>query len=149
MIHLSTIHEDRLTPFHRNHFILMVDNLPDMSVFRKNGDENQRCISIQEYRKTYPRASKETIANLFLTHLQITLSQGNTDYLLVYNDKNKKETFDLANVLLQLFEIRPTSSEEERIVDAIRAYGAEWTYLLLTAESTLPRIGPTLKPMNV
>lgn len=149
MIHLSTIHEDRLTPFHRNHFILMVDNLQDMSVFRRNGDQNQQRISIQEYRDTYPRASKETLANLFLTHLQITLSQGNTDYLLVYNDANKQETFDLANVLLQLFDIRPTTSEEERIVDAIRSYAAEWTYLLLTAESTLPRIAPTLKPLNV
>lgn len=149
MIHLSTIHEKRLTPFHRRYFILSVDELENMGVFGQFGLSQPGGISIQKYRQAFPKATDLTIANLLLSNLHVTLQQGIRDYLLVYSDSTKAETLDLANALMELFALTASTKEEQDVINQIKTFSNKWTYLMLSAEEEMPRVRTVLNPLHV
>jgi hypothetical protein len=143
MIHLSTIHESNLTTFHRNHFILTVSDLNDTSIFKDHDLTNDNHISIETCRRLFPNASKDTIANLLLTALQIKIGLGETHFLFVFNDDNKEESLDVVNGLVQVFELTPSSDEQKAYFDFLKTYALDWTHILIAEEQRLKKIGTT------
>lgn len=143
MIYLSTIHEKNLTPFHRNHFILTVTDLNDTSIFKDHDFTNDNHISIETCRRLFPVTSKETIANLLLTTLQIKIGQGEAHFLFVFNDDNKEESLDVVNGLVQVFGLIPSSDEQKAYFDFLKTYALDWTHILIAEDQRLGKIGTT------
>ncbi|AFQ30347.1 hypothetical protein P4493_10200 [Bacillus thuringiensis] len=143
MINLSTIHESNLTAFHRNHFILAVTDLKDTSIFKDDDFTNDNHISIETCRRLFPNASEKTVASLLLTALQMKIEQGETHFLFVFNDDNKEESLDVINGLVHIFELTPTSDEQEAYFDFLKTYEKNWTHILIAEEQRLNKIGST------
>lgn len=141
MIYLSTIHEAHLTMFHRNHFIVSTTDLKDLSIFKDNDPDNDNHISIETCRRLFPNASKSTIAGILLTSLQLKIQQGTNQFLLVFNNDNKIESFDLLNGLVQIFDLVPNSPEQKEYFDYIQTYAFDWTHILIAEEERLNKIG--------
>lgn len=140
MLHFSTIHESKLTKFNRNHFILTVTDLNDTSIFKDHDSTNDNHFSIETCRRIFPNATKETIANLLLTTLQIKIEQGETHFLFVFNDENKAESLDVVNGLVHVLELTQSSPEQKAYFDFLKTYALEWTHILIAEESRLTRI---------
>jgi len=140
LIHLSTINEEKLTSFNRNHFILSVTDLKDTAIFKDHDLNNDNHISIETCRRLFPNASKQTIANLLLTTLQIKIQQGETHFLFVFNEGNKAESLDVVNGLVQVFDLTPSTPEQEAYFSFLKAYAFEWTHILIAEEERLNKI---------
>lgn len=141
MIHLSTINETNLTTFHRNHFILSVTDLKDTSVFKDHDFNNENHISIETCKRIFPEATKTTIANLILTTIQIKIGQGQTNLLFVFNEENEAESFDVVNGLTQIFNLKPSNSEQNTYFEILKGYAGDWTQSLLIEEERFNKIG--------
>lgn len=140
MIALSTIHESKLTKFHRNHTIISVSDLPDTSIFKDGDLDNEKHISIEECRRLFPKASNKAIAGLLHTYLQLKLADGERNFLVVFNDENREVSFDIINGLVQVMNLEPATEEQEKYFAYLRTFALEWTHLLIAEEATKPKI---------
>ncbi|MFE7817887.1 hypothetical protein ACFU1R_06795 [Priestia megaterium] len=140
MIHLSTINEEKLTSFNPNHFILSVTDLKNTAPFKNHDLNNDNHISIETCRRLFPSSSNQTIASLMLTTLQIKIQQGKTHFLFVFNEKNKAESFDVVNGLIRVFNLTPSTPEQEAYFSFFKAYAFEWTHILIAEDKRLNKI---------
>ncbi|MES9681664.1 hypothetical protein ABWK22_01865 [Gottfriedia acidiceleris] len=141
MIHFSTINEGNLTAFHRNHFIISITDLKDTSIFKDHDLNNENHISIETSRRLFPKATNITIANLVLTMLQMQIEAGKTHFLFVFNDDNKEESFDMVNGLVLIWELMPSSDEQQQYFDYLRTFAQEWTHLIVAEDKRKKEIG--------
>ncbi|MEC3030059.1 hypothetical protein P9Z86_08740, partial [Bacillus thuringiensis] len=75
--------------------------------------------------------------------LQMKIEQGETHFLFVFNDDNKEESLDVINGLVHIFELTPTSDEQEAYFDFLKTYEKNWTHILIAEEQRLNKIGST------
>lgn len=137
---LSTIHHENLTNFHRNHFIITVTDLKDTEQLKTSLLNDENYISIETCRRLFPNASKESIAGLLLTTLQMKISQQKTDFLFVFNDEDKCEAMDILNGLVHVLGLTPKQEQQEKYFEMIKAYGVDWTHILIEQEQRLKKI---------
>lgn len=135
MIALSTIHESKLTKFHRNHIIFSVSDLPDTSIFKGKDLDNEQHISIEECRRLFPKANNQAIASLLFTYLHLKIAEGERNFLFVFNDENREVSFDVINGLVQILDLEPSTEEQEQYFAYLRTYALEWTHLLLAEKA--------------
>lgn len=140
MITLSTIHERKLTRFHRNHYIICVSNLQNTSSLEGDDLQNEKHFSIEMCNDLYPNASMETKAGILLTSIQRKIQEGVQNFLLVFNDDTKYETIDLLNAFVLVLQLEPSNEEEKNKYDLLRAYAGEWTHAILRTEEKYGKI---------
>lgn len=140
MIALSTIHESHLTKFHRNHFILTVSDLKDLSIFKDFDLDNENHFSLETAREVFPNASNETLAGLLLTTIKLKLQEGERNFLFVFNDENKTESLDIVNGLIHVFNLVAANEQQAKQFEYLKTFALEWTHLLIAEEDRKPKI---------
>ncbi|UOE58168.1 hypothetical protein [Cytobacillus oceanisediminis] len=131
MLQLSTIHENNLTKFHRNHFILSVKDLKDASIFKGEDIQNDNHFTIQSFKRLFPNATKDTTAAIITMTIKIKLGQGTENFLFAFNDQTKNETLDIVNGLVWVFDFKSGNAEQEGFFRYLETHAGEWTQLLL------------------
>ncbi|BCT30374.1 hypothetical protein [Bacillus velezensis] len=140
MLHLASIHEKNLTMFHRNHFILSISDLEESDIF----NDHDNHISIETCRRLFPNASMSTLASLIISSIQIKIGEGVENFLLVFNEDNKVESLDFLNGLIYVFDLTPSSREQEAFYDFLRSYAQDWTHKLIAEEKRLNKSESTI-----
>lgn len=140
LITLSTIHEKKLTRFHRNNYIICISNLTNKSSLEGDDLQNEKHFSIETCNSLYPKASMETKAGIFLTSIQRKIQEGEHNFLLVYNDDTKHEAMDILNALVLVLELEPTNEEQKMKYESLRAFANAWTHAILRAEQKYNKI---------
>ncbi|WP_263117519.1 hypothetical protein [Bacillus subtilis] len=144
MLHLASIHEKNLTMFHRNHFILSISDLEESDIFNDHDLDDDNHISIETCRRLFPNASMSTLASLIISSIQIKIGEGVENFLLVFNEDNKVESLDLLNGLIYVFDLTPSSREQEAFYDFLRSYAQDWTHKLIAEEKRLNKSESTI-----
>lgn len=145
MINLSTIHESKLTKFHRNHYIITVTDLKDTSIFKKHDPDCEKHFSLETCIRLFPNASKKTIASLLLTSMRVQVLDGQSNFLFVFNDENREVSFDIVNGLVHVLRLEASNEEQEKYFEYLRTFALEWTHYLIEEEARQPKMGEYLQ----
>lgn len=148
MISLATIHEDKITRFQRNHYIISISDLKNKSSIGREDLQNEEHIIIETVKKMYPCASMETVAGILLTSIQLKLQFGERRFLLSFTDETKRESMDLLNGLFMVLQLEATTEEQQKTFEALRPYAGKWTEALCRVEEKYHKMDNTLKSLR-
>ncbi|WP_462405909.1 hypothetical protein [Gracilibacillus sp. Marseille-QA3620] len=140
MINFATIHEDKLTRFQRNHYIISISDLHNKSSIGHEDIHNEEHITIETIKKIFPHASTETVAGLLLLSIKLKIIEGETQFLLTFTDETKPESLDLLNGLIIAFQLEATTEDQQRNFEILRTYAGKWTKAICRKKSNISRI---------
>ncbi len=145
MISLATIHEDKITRFQRNHYIISISDLKNKSSIGHEDLQNEEHMTIEAVKRMYPRVTTEGIAGVLLTALQLKIQRGERRFLLSFTDETKRESLDLLNGLVIVFQLEAITEEQKRTFKALRTHAGEWTEAICRVEEKHQKIENALK----
>ena len=147
MISLATIHEDNITIFQRNNYIISISELQNKSSIGHEDIECEEHISIETMRELFPNASINGIVGILLTSIQMKMLEGERRFLLTFTDETKCESMDLLNGLVHVLQLEATTEEQRKYFDLLNAQAGKWTEAICreekknrTIENTLNRL---------
>ena len=70
------------------------------------------------------------------------------NFLLTFTDETKQESMDLLNGLLQVFQLEPTTKEQQEIFEILQKNAGQWTEAICQAEEKYHNIEHTLNRLQ-
>ncbi len=148
MISLASIHEDQITRFQRNHFIISISELQNKSSIGHDDVQCEEHISIETVKNTFPSLTTEKVANLLLIAIMMKLQEGERRFLLSFTDETKLESMDLLNGLVHVLQIKATTEEQQNMFEFLRAHAGKWTEAICQSEENNHYIDNTLNRLR-
>lgn len=148
MISLTAIHEEKITRFQRNQYIISVSDLKNKSSIGHEDFQNENHITIETIKRLYPQASIETVARILLISIQTKLQNGEKRFLLSFTDETECESMDLLNGLFMVLQLETTTEEHQKNVEVLHTYANKWTKGLCQIEEKYHYIDNTLKNLR-
>src|SRR5699024_7284492 len=129
----TVIDTDDLTMFHRNHYIISISDIKNDMIFKKGDLQNNNHITLATVKKLFHNISRKRTIKLILTTIRMKMNEGVSDFIFVINDDDVKESLDLANAILSIFDFY--LKENKYKLKQIREFKDEWTRLATTLTS--------------
>ncbi len=148
MISLAAAHENEITRFQRNHYIISILELQNKSSFGHDTHPFKADFSTEAVMTMYPTITIESLARLLLVSIRMKIQEGQMNFLLTFTDETKQESMDLLNGLLQVFQLEPTTKEQQEIFEILQKNAGQWTEAICQAEEKYHNIENTLKRLQ-
>lgn len=148
MISLVAAHEDELTRFQRNHYIISILDLQNKSSIGHANQPFKADFSIEAVMTMYPTITTESLARLLLVSIRMKIQEGQMNFLLTFTDETKQESMDLLNGLAHVFLLEPTTKEQREIFEILQKHAGQWTEAICQAEEKYHNIENTLNRLH-
>lgn len=148
MISLTTTHEDNITRFQRNQYIISISELQNKSSLGHEDIQRNEHISIEAVRKMLPSITTEALARILLVTIQMKLKEGQRRILLTYTDETKRESLDLLNGLVSVLQIEASTEEQRQNYESLQTYAGEWMEEICRAEKHYHNIENTISHLR-
>lgn len=133
MNYLIIMDTDDLTVFHRNHYIISISDFKNEMIFKKGDLQNNNHITLKTIQKLFPNISDKKMLKLIMTSIQMKVNEGINDFIFAANDDNTKESLDLVNAILLIFNFH--LKENKYKLNQIKRHKGKWTRLATTLAS--------------